>query len=246
MGTFNIKDELRRKQTEEPMRSYLWYALLPNLLLNSNKESVRQYGTGDGVLDAESLYQVSRNVHRDLSLRIANISIPFMSVETEKGIRGNSYWYYGKQNDIGNISFEMYEYEDGLSLKYLQAWQNMMMNSNGTYNSPAVYKNDVKFFRLASNKEELLVHTYKNYFISGIADISNDYDTNEVVKYSVNLTGDSVEHEFIALENLYGFPTKLEQLKNVLSIDSVLPDIQKALEGEIENRTGINVPTDIF
>lgn len=246
MATFNIKDELRRKQTEEPMRSYLWYTLLPNLLLNTNKEPVRQYGTGDGILDAESLYQINQNIHRDLSLRIANISIPFMSVETEKAMRGNTYWYYGKQNDIGNVSFEIYEYEDGLSLKYLQAWQNMMMNSNGTYNSPVVYKNDIKFFRLSSNKEELVVHTYKNYFISGIADISNDYDANEVVRYSVNLTGDSVEHEFIALENLFGFPSKTEQLRNILSIDSVLPDLQKALEGEIENRTGINIPTNIF
>lgn len=217
--TFIVADVVQERQSTSPLRNYLWYAVLPDLTSGLNNVSATY---GDGVESAVDLFYEGAINHK-LSTRIVNISTPFSTVETDKETDGNSFWYFAKSNDIGTINFEMYEYEDGLTLQYIQAWQNLMFNSNGTYNAPAIYKRDLKMYRLGSNKDELIQHTYKNYFISGVADIANDYEGNDIVKYAVSLTGDSVEHEIISVDfdkfvssNSSGF-AGISGLGNILS-----------------------------
>lgn len=215
--SFNISDVMSQKRSESPMRSYLWRVLLPDLTEGLQNPSAVY---GDGVRDAEILFATTSNINQDLSSRVVNMTIPFSTIETDKAVTGNSFWYYAKQNDIGNISFEMYEHEDGKTLQYVQAWQNLMNNTNGTYNSPSIYKKKLIFYRLSSNKQDLVVHTYSGYFVSGIADISNDYETNDIVKYAINLTGDSVAHE----------THNLEGLKTVSTTSKSLIDLSRALD----------------
>jgi len=261
MATFNIKDTLTQKRQANPMKSYLWYVLLPRLDDMSSESTPSTSSTSSSIVSSVAdsftsaatdfarsvgvtdLSAKDMDIHRKISSRIVNISIPFISIDTEKVTSQNSYWYYARTNDIGNIAFELYEYEDGLSLEYITTWQNLMINDTyGTYNPPAMYKKRVKFFRLNSSRDEIVVHTYHGYFISGVADISNDYETNDIVKYAVNLTGDSVLHESIPVSTLLGSRTADNILKQVLSVDSVLPTLQNSLEGEITAKAGKNVP----
>jgi len=221
--TYNIADVMSQKRNDSPMRSYLWRVLLPDLTVGLQNNGVTY---GDGVSNAKDLFSGSNRINHDLSTRIVNMSIPFSTVETDKGIKGNSFWYYAKSNDIGSINFEMHEYEDGLTLQYIQAWQNLMFNSDGTYNAPSVYKKDIIFYRLSSNKEDVVIHTYNDYFVSGVADINNDYEGNDIVRYAISLTGDSVEHRIVGLDDL----------KNVGSIDKTLNDLGSILSiGNIAN-----------
>lgn len=192
---------MSQKRTESPLRSYLWRVVLPDLTLGLRVPSASY---GDGTDYAFDLFGSNARLNHDLSTRVVNMSIPFSTVEADKGVVGNSFWYYAKTNDIGSINFEMYEYEDGLTLRYLQAWQNLMFNSNGTYNAPNIYKHDIVFHRLSSDKQEIITHTYNSYFITGIADINNDYEGNDIVKYAVNLTGDSVDHEITPSDSAKG------------------------------------------
>lgn len=217
--TYNIANVIRQKQSESPMRSYLWRVVLPDLTLNFNKPSAVY---GDGADSATELFGENTNINVDLSTRITNITIPFSTIETDKAIVGNSFWYYAKQNDIGTISFEMHEFEDGRTLQYLTAWQDLMGNSNGTYNAPNIYKQEVKFYRLSSNKQDLVVHTYAGYFVSGIADLSNDYESNDIVKYAVNLTGDSVSHETFSLEGVKTVGKKVNTLNDLGTVLDVV------------------------
>jgi len=229
--TYNIADVITQKQSESPMRSYLWRVLLPDLTVGLQNSGAVY---GDGVRDAEILFATTSNINQDLSTRVTNITIPFSNIETDKAIKGNSFWYYAKQNDIGNISFEIHEHEDGKTLQYFEAWQNLMGNTDGTYNAPVIYKQNVKFYRLSSNKQDIVVHTYAGYFVSGIADLSNDYESNDIVKYAINLTGDSVKHETFSVAGL----------KTVTTKENTLLDLGTILDaGNIALGTGeLNLP----
>jgi hypothetical protein len=231
---FDISDQLSRKRLNPPMKSFLWRVILPdlNMMTNARTSSIPTFG--DGIFEALSLDLYSNH---EVSSRIANISIPFVTIDTEKASQQNSFWYYGKHNDIGTITLEVYEYEDGLTLDYFRAWEHLMINKSGefagTYNPPAMYKQDIIFYRLSSMHTELVKHTYKGYFISGINDLQNDYDGNEVVRYSITLTGDSIEHETFSLATLADKPEEAELLAKSLKHNKQLPEIDEIIQNAL-------------
>ena len=237
---FDFNELFTRQKIEAPVRSYLWRVDLPDLSNNFFQNDISfDPAAQDRVLD---LYQRAPDVHRIVSSRITNIAIPFMSMETEKAVTGNSYWYYAKHNDIGGIAFDVMEFEDGLTTLYFEAWKSLIINPNGTYNVPYIYKHSIPFYRLNGMKQEIIVHDYQGYFVSGIADSSNDYEANDIVKYSISLTGDSVNTYTTSLAGLRENPTTWEQLEEILSIESTLPTIENILDGVVKAKTGLNLP----
>lgn len=170
-----MRDDARRiidtKRTENPLKSFMWYVELPHDIVG-----------------------FEGNVF-DLNSRISSISTPYNTLETGRETQGNSFWYFAKSIDIGSITLEIVEHEDGLSYDYFEKWQQMIANSNGTFNPPKYYKRDLTFFRLDTTKTKVISDTYQGYFVSGISDVANDYETNGLVKYTVTLTGDSVQHK---------------------------------------------------
>jgi len=171
-------DLINKKKTTSPLKSYLWRVELPDL----NKQ------TG-GYVDGN----FSGNIY-DISTRITSITVPSKQIETDKASHANTFWYYAKAEDIGTITLDVMEYSDGLTFEYFDKWRELIASTKviGTFNSPIKYKRDIKFIRLDSMKNDVIVHTYKNYFVSAITEHSNDYESNSVVKYNVTLTGDDV------------------------------------------------------
>ena len=169
-----MKDEIRRiidtKRNAFPLKTYLWYMELPNTIKNFE---------GDVF---------------EINSRIISVNLPYPTFETEKQIQGNSWWYYARSVDIGVITLEIIEHEDGKSFEYFQAWQQMIANKNGTFNPPKFYKKNIRFYRLDQTKNKLIVDVYEGYFISGISDVTNDYESNGLVKFTITLTGDAVQH----------------------------------------------------
>jgi len=157
-----------KRGASSPLRSYLWYVELPANIPNFN---------GDVF---------------ELNSRIMTINNPYNNLETDKEIHGNSFWYFAKNIDIGNITLEIMEHEDGRSFEYFKAWEKMIANNNGTFNPPAYYKRDIKIHRLDEMKNTVITDVYSGYFVSGVADLASDYETNGFVRYSITLTGDSV------------------------------------------------------
>lgn len=164
-------NELKRltlaKSRQNPLRSYLWRVELPVIAGFENK------------------------IH-EISSRVVSFNAPYSTMETDKANDGNSYWYFAKNIDIGNITLEVLEYEDGMSFAYFDEWMKLTANKNKTFNNPIVYKKDVKYFRLDSYKRDIIQDTYVNYFVSSIGELSSDYEGNNLVKYSITLTGDDV------------------------------------------------------
>lgn len=187
-----MKDDIRRiidtKRRASPMKSYLWYVELPIDIENFDGEVF------------------------EINSRISSINIPYPTFETDKEVQGNSWWYYAKSIDIGSITLEIVEHEDGKSFEYFQAWQKMIANQNGTFNPPKYYKKNVRVFRLDQARNKLIVDVYEGYFISGISDLANDYESNNLVKFTVTLTGDNVRHVNLIKPN-----TKLEPEINRLA-----------------------------
>jgi hypothetical protein len=239
--SFDTERLLRLRRNEPPQKSYMWRVELPDLSDRSRLSGV-SYDPNSFRL-ADRLRALNVMQQQMLSQRVTSISIPFSTVETDKAISENSYWYYAKQNDIGQIEFEMQEFEDGYTLQWLTAWQQLMIRSeHGTYNPPVVYKKDLKFYRLSANKKDIHMHVYKGYFISGIADMSNDYEANDIVRYSVQLTGDSVEHNIFSVAGFtHVDPLNLKRLAEIFAVEPVLETVDLALKGSVKAATGLNI-----
>lgn len=229
MMAFNIADILSRKRLDPPMKSFLWRIVLPDLL-NKAYINVGQVGVGDGVDNAINILNArDRQYHLEVSSRVSNVTIPFNTFDTERAPQQNSFWYYAKHNDIGTITIECNEYEDGLTFRYFEAWRNMIVNSDGTYNAPNVYKQNIDFYRLSATHEDLIKHSFKNYFISTIADQTNDYEGNEIVRWSITLTGDSIETTILPLASLREKPDEIELLNQTISYDKDLDDLSSVI-----------------
>lgn len=176
-----LNNQLKKKSLQNPMKSYMWFMQLPDA----------------------SKTKMAEDVMLDISSRITNVTVPFTQFETEKETRGNSFRYFAKSADIGNITFEIVEFDDGLTRKYLQNWQNLMVatlpreggpKSVPAFTPPSHYKRNIKMYRFDDLKGEVYYDLYKGYFISGIEDLSSDYESSELLKYSVTLTGDDISY----------------------------------------------------
>lgn len=223
MASFNISEVIKKKSLEAPLKSFLWRVVLPRMTTN---EIVRFDELGDSFpVDIEEY----PNINYEISHRVVNVTTPFFNIDTEKAIDGNSFWYYAKHNDIGTIAFDIYEYEDMMTYQYLDAWKSMMINSNGTYNPPAAYKKDFEMYRLSASKEDLIIFKFKNYFINSVADLASDYETTDTVKYSVSLTGDSMEYEVKPIASLGEKPEDINIIRKIFDYEKRFGDVDESV-----------------
>lgn len=207
----DFEKSLVRRRNSEPARSYLWAVELPNLGIapaNGKKSKSFQAAEND-----------RRNAIEPVNLQLLNTLVtsfnaPLFSFETDKVTDGNTFWYRATHNDISNISITIEEQQDGIVWKYLNSWKNLIIHSGGGYNPPSYYKRDIVFYRLDMSKRVFQTFTYSNYFISEVSDVSNDYNSDEAVSYTVSFTGDSL----IAVDTISGseLDKKMEQVSNLL------------------------------
>lgn len=179
-----IKAALSKKKQQSPQYDYLWRVEMP-LLEASPVSFMDEIGIGGGV------------TAEDINHRITSFDTPFFQLDTKKVTNKNSFWYTASNNDIGSISFTIHEMEDGKTLQYLTDWQNLIINEDGTYNPPAFYKKPVRFYRLSATTLDLHEYIYEGFFITEIATMNNTYDSNDVTAYSVTLTGDTIDYNFM-------------------------------------------------
>lgn len=207
----DYEKSLTRRRNSEPARSYLWAVELPNLAV-----APASGGKSKSLRAAES---DASNAIEPVNLQLLNslvtsFNAPIFSFETDKVTDGNTFWYRATHNDISNISMTIEEQQDGIVWKYLNSWKNLITHSNGGYNPPSYYKRDIVFYRLDMSKRTFQTFTYSNYFISEVSDVSNDYNSDEAVTYTVSFTGDSlVSVDTISKSDL---DRRMEQVSNVL------------------------------
>jgi hypothetical protein len=134
----------------------------------------------------------------DINHRILSIDAPLYQFDTKRRIVGNKLWHIAGQYEVGQISFKIDEYEDGLSLSYLNDWMQLIRSSkNGLFNAPATYKRDVKIIRLSSTDFDLHYSVYKGCFPHTVAPINFSYEGEGILTYHVSLTVDDVDHYMV-------------------------------------------------
>ena len=177
-----LRDAINAKRYNAPMKSYLWRVELP-----------------PNITGFTSFAQL-----QEIGSRIVSFTSPYVAIEADKEITGNSFWYYAKSSDIGTITLEVMEYEDNLSFKFFKAWKDMITptveGASNIFNPPFYYKGDIKLIRMNSYKNDIFEDLYKGYFPTSISDLTNDYETNSVVKFTVTLTGDDVIHKELIVD----------------------------------------------
>jgi len=199
----DLSDALARKKRQNPQRTDLWCARLPNL--------TETLGRGQGIPAMDKARSDLRSIiggrggnsfsMMDINHRISSINIPFFTTEVEQSIENNSYWHYPKRHEVSEVTVEIDEFEDAQTLRYLHTWQKMMVKDDGTYFPPAIYKMPFKVYRLPSTKNtSILTHTYHDCFISAITEITSDYESTEIMKYNITLTCDGVSTQFHDIE----------------------------------------------
>lgn len=168
----------------------------------------------------------------DINLRVVEVTEPHITFDKGEVGRNNGKWFVAKQNEMGDFVIEIEEYEDGLTLEYLNTWKDLMVNENGTYNPPVFYKRDINFFKISSLKANnqgntLDVHkrTLKGCFVNSISDVSYSYDSNDIVRYSVTFSVDSSTEERLR-PNIT--PVQQEIFENELSNSSEFVGLDRA------------------
>ena len=132
-----------------------------------------------------------------LSHRVFAVDMPYQSFEVVRHTFGSSFFFSAGTNEVGSLSLKLDEYEDGDSLRYIEAWKALIVNPDGTYNPPATYKRDIRLIRMSNSGLDLHVSVYKNCFPSEVSPSNFSYDSNSITQYNITFTGDSVEHIFI-------------------------------------------------
>lgn len=227
-----LDERLSTISKDSPMMSYMWFLELPKIDGDDNDTSMI-----------------------DLSSRISSVNTPFLQYETDKEKYGNSFWYYSKSVDIGNLTFEIIEMEDGKTRDYLERWQSMMLATIDPYsaeiharrdvvafNPPNVYKRNLYMYRLDTLKNTVYFDKYSGYFISGIEEISSDYESSGFLKYSVTLTGDNISYKSVVLNKEDGIRKQITPLEVIADrVENVTDFFEKVTHARTSARSIIDI-----
>lgn len=175
---------------EKPQKAYLWIVHLPDITFQNN-------------------------FNEEISARILGATIPFNSFESNKIPFGNSYQYTTRSVDIGNLTLELLELEDGKTVDYFIKWQTLITpevvirvdnprpnvpqrkKPQNTFSVPGKYKKEIILFRMDDDKKNVVKFTYKGCFPLKIGDSNHTYDTNDVIKHTITFSVDSFSFEIL-------------------------------------------------
>ena len=207
---FDLVSAIENRRMATPQKSYLWRVGLPDLRMvppsiNNIKNST------DVSLLRKQLSTLPPCV--SIEPRITAIQAPFTTFEIQTETFQNSSWSFVGKNNTGQISMTIQEYEDGQTYEYLHGWMRMIKKQDdGTYFPPAFYKRDIHVYRLDTTKQTITDDTYIGFFLSGINEISNEYDTSGIVGYNITMAGDSMTHKLVDRSYVGGLPIDEQQI----------------------------------
>lgn len=242
MTTYNYEESYQLRKAMEPARAYLWRVFLPDI-----RESVARISESNAMRWAnQNARPTGLNLNmQELNTRVSEVTSPYFTIETRKNIDGASFWYGVSHNDISTISLTMDEAQDGSTYRYIDAWKNMIINENGTYNPPAFFKKDIYVYRLNLMKKDFQVFRYRNYFPNEVASLSSTYEDNDILKYQISLTGDSMDHQELSggeFDRFFGASDGYERLQNrLLDVNIDAPGVLENIVDDALKGIGVNL-----
>jgi len=128
-----------------------------------------------------------------IAVSTANLTSP--AIESVAVPMQNSDVFVAGKNSLGDISFDIYENELGLSWTYMWEWlygaPNSVIAPSGLNNIPILYKRDILCSLKNSFNVPFMTFKYEGCFIKSIAALDLDMSTTDVLKYNVTFSVDS-------------------------------------------------------
>lgn len=194
-----IKKAIQQRQEIPPQMDYMWRVDLPDLSAYMEERS-----STDKVKDGPiwAIFDDDFIEHSQLNHRITSFDIPTPSFEMRKVVAPGAGWKNAGMMDLAPISIKMMEFEDGSTLNYLNTWQSLMINDDGTRNMPVEYKKDIRLTRLSQSGFDIHISMCKGCFPIEVGNINYSYESNAVTQYGVTFSVDSIEHEIIPFDQV--------------------------------------------
>lgn len=200
--TSYLSESIAKKNAGRPLKTYLWRVELPQLIRNNRGTNEFRAMTQARQKVANTSLGQNEPDTKDINHRISSISAPMESFGTDEVPENNSRWVSAQRKSINELTMEVQEYEDMKTLQYFQLWNAMIMNRDGTYNPPAFWKRNIVVYRLsAASKLAVSRHIYRESFVNSIGDIQSDYETADILKYSVSFSVDDILHDIFDIED---------------------------------------------
>lgn len=207
-----IKKAIQQRQEIPPQMDYMWRVDLPDLSAYMEERSSTDKVLDDvkddpvpSIFKRPSVWAVFDDdfiEHSQLNHRITSFDIPTPSFEMRKVVAPGAGWKNAGMMDLAPISIKMMEFEDGSTLNYLNTWQSLMINEDGTRNMPVEYKKDIRLTRLSQSGFDIHISMCKGCFPIEVGNINYSYESNAVTQYGVTFSVDSIEHEIIPFDQV--------------------------------------------
>lgn len=205
----SIEDVLKLKYQKSPQLDYLWRVEMPVLSQYSDPTgAVSSYAQRylPALSNPTDPSVVSVAGAQELSHRVYEANTPHQSFAVDKSTYATTTTNSAGARELGSLSLVIDEFEDGKTLKYLQTWMSLISNKDLSRNPPVYYKRNIKFIRMNSVHNDIEATTYSGCWPSEINAISNTYDSNGMLQYSVTFQVD-----FVNTETLSGSSASAEQ-----------------------------------
>lgn len=196
----SISEAIELKKKQLPQMDYMWRVDLPKL-----GNAGLMDPTGKGVLNSPEAIKTFLMTYRDsneLNHRVFSIDAPYSEFEVTKHTHGQRFFYSAGTHDIGAVNLKIDEYEDGKTLEYLNSWQGLILNGDGSNNPPVIYKRDIILTRLSSSGIDLHVTRYIHCWPSSISPSAYSYDSNSISQYGVTFSADEVKHQILPADQV--------------------------------------------
>ena len=210
----NPRDVIRLKKSQNPQYEYMWTVLLPSLS-QAGLSGIGNVGPSSvlrGSIAEKIIYNQIAGLDdtQQLNHRVYSIDVPFTAFESKKNLRTSTFFYTPVHNDIGTVTLRVDELEDGMTLKYFTNWQNLIANSNGTYNLPFIYKRPIFLYKLGSSGDELHFSTYTGLYPTEIAQATHSFESGGILQYNITLQCDAVQHNFKSIAEVRSIVEKAQ------------------------------------
>lgn len=164
--TTNISDAMSRKK--EPMQfEYHWRVELP-------------------LISGFDMKALNHRVHAT--------DLPNFSFDVRRFSHGNGFLKAPNHLDYPALSLKIDEYEDQLTIQYINAWRDLIKDTDGGLFPPANYKKDIIFITLDEGKEDNSSLLVRGCWPSEVSPISWSYDGSSIVQYTVTFPVDFIKY----------------------------------------------------
>lgn len=128
-----------------------------------------------------------------ITLRASKVTLPLPFFETESWTKESTREYFPNVYDIGEISVDFREDEQGTIRNFIFDWMSQIRSFDGRYALPVDYKKRMKLHFLDVNGDVTTEYEAYGVFPKNPGNLEGDYATSGILIYTVAFSCDSMK-----------------------------------------------------